>query len=358
MDNELGSEDCRMVEEFVALHPDLKEELDLLFQYKLSPDPDILFPGKEELLMVNGETPITLTNFEEWLVLYTDNELNAGQRNEVEKFIAINPELQKELALLQSTKLQPEQIVFEEKESLFRTEENPDSYRDRSIPARWWRVAATVLLLIGLGTATAVIVNNRTKDGNEIVKGTESGEKLIPETPVITPVQKENIPVTETAVADNQHKDLETIANQNSKNTAVKNDNIIVKDKLKDVNPALLKKDEPVFADKNNKPSNNLPQPDKNPYFNKTNATNETFANIKPPKEIINPQKPLTTSEVTNVIPVSYNNNDDELLEEGGTNKKNRGFFRKLVRTFEKRTNITATDDDKLLVGGFSINLK
>jgi hypothetical protein len=54
MDNELGSDDRRMVEAFVLQHPDLKEELDLFFQYKLTPDTGISFPGKEELIKVNG----------------------------------------------------------------------------------------------------------------------------------------------------------------------------------------------------------------------------------------------------------------------------------------------------------------
>lgn len=354
MDNELGSDDRRMVEEFISLHPDLKDELGLLLQYKLSPNAEILFPGKEELLKVNGETPVTLNNYEEWLVLYTDNELNPGQRTEVEKFIAANPGLEKELTLLQNTKLQPEQIVFTDKESLYRTEE-----KVRSLPARWWRVAAAVLLLIGLGTATVIIINNRTLPGNEIVKGTGAEKKSIPEIPVIIPVQKENIPANETSVADNRQKVSETVVRQSNKNKVDKNDKTLVKEKLKDNKPSPVKKDEPVVADVKNKPSNNLPQPLNNPNINLSNATNDAIANIKPPKEIITPQKPLTTPEVTNVIPASYtNNNDDEQLEEGGTNKKNRGFFRKLVRTFEKRTNITATDDDRLLVGGLSIKLK
>lgn len=354
MDNELNSKDRRMVEELISLHPDLKEELNLLLQYKLSPDAEILFPGKEELLKVNGETPVTLNNYEEWLVLYTDNELNAVQRTEVEKFIEVNPELEKQLALLQITKLQPEQIVFTDKESLYRTEENV-----RSLPSRWWRVAAAVLILIGLGTATAVIINNRTSDKNEIVKGTGAEKKSIPEIPVITPVQKENIPANETPVADNRQLVSETVVRQSNKNKVDKNDKTLVKEKFKDNKTPPAKKDEPVIADVKNKPSNNLPQPVNNPNINFSNATNDAFASIKPPKEIITPQKPLTTSEVTNVIPASYtNNNEAEQLEEGGSNKKNRGFFRKLVRTFEKRTDMTATDDDRLLVGGLSIKLK
>lgn len=112
-----------------------------------------------------------------------------------------------------------------------------------------------------------------------------------------------------------------------------------------------------MVADNNNKPSNNLPQPLYNPNVIKTDATNPVVAETNIPKEISNPLKELTNNDaVTNIIPASYNNSKQ--LEEGGKNKKNRGIFRKLARTFEKRTNMTATDGDRLLVGGLSIKLK
>ena len=51
--------------------------------------------------------------------------------------------------------------------------------------------------------------------------------------------------------------------------------------------------------------------------------------------------------------------NTDEQIESGGKKSKLRGFFRKVTRTFEKRTNIDPTEnDEKLLVGGLAIRLK
>src|SRR5690606_20592947 len=146
MDNELDMEGRRRVEEFVALHPDLKDELELLQQFKLQPDTDITFTGKEELLRINGETPVTLTNYEEWFTQYTDNELNAAQRKAVEEFVEKNPSTAKDLLIFQRTKLQPENIVFADKASLYRSEKER-----RVVPIRWWRVAAAAVLVIGLG---------------------------------------------------------------------------------------------------------------------------------------------------------------------------------------------------------------
>ncbi len=365
MDNELGSDDRRMVEAFVLQHPDLKEELDVLLQYKLSPDTEILFPGKEELIKVNGETPVSLTNYEEWLVLYIDNELNTDQRKEVEKFIAANPPVREELALLQRSKLQPEQILFAGKESLYRKEE-----KVRSLPVRWlrlrqafsdrrWRVAAAAVLLLGIGITTAVFVNKRSSGKEDIVKGTGTEKKTNTKNPVITPVDKEKVRANETSVADNVKQVFTPAVKQDNKNTVVKNNKPVVKDKLPVNIPSPVKKEEPVVVD-NNKPSNNLPQPLNNPNINKNNTTNDAITSFNLPKDKTNPQESLTTAPVTNIIPASYtnNNNDAGQLEEGGKNKKNRGFFRKVARTFEKRTNMTATDDDRLLVGGLAFKLK
>jgi hypothetical protein len=357
MDNELGSDDRRMVEAFVLQHPDLKEELDLLLQYKLTPDTEILFPGKEDLIKVNGETPITLTNYEEWLVLYIDNELNADQRKAVESFMAVNPSIQDELTLLQHSKLQPEQIVFAGKEFLYRKEE-----KVRPLPVRWWRIAAAAVLLLGIGITTAVVVNKKSSGGGEFVKNTVTEKKTNPVNPVITPVKKENTPVNEIAVADNVRQTFTPSVKQDNKQdnkniNVVKNNKPVVKDKVPANIQAPIKKEEPVFVDNNNKPSNNLPQPINNFNINKNNATTDVAVNVTPSKEITNPKESVTP--VTNVIAASYNsNNDAAQLEEGGNNKKNRGFLRKLTRTFEKRTNMTATDDDKLLVGGLAFKLK
>jgi hypothetical protein len=79
MDNELDAEGRQAVEAFVQQHPDLKEELDTLLHYKLTPDTNIVFAGKEELLKENGHAIITRGNYEEWLTLYVDEELSAGQ---------------------------------------------------------------------------------------------------------------------------------------------------------------------------------------------------------------------------------------------------------------------------------------
>ncbi|MBI5857912.1 MAG: hypothetical protein HZB42_09750 [Sphingobacteriales bacterium] len=364
MDNELGSEDRRMVEAFVQQHPDLKEELDILLQYKLSPDTSVVFPDKEELMKVNGDTPVTLSNYEEWLLLYVDDELTPGQKETVEKFISANPVVKEELGLLMKTKLHPEEIVFTGKASLYRTEE-----KVRPLPVRWWRLAAAAVLILALGITGLLIFNKKpATENNGVAKS--SGGNNNNNAPVINTIpknesndaiipQQQNTTDKGSVVNNTVKQSFDLSVKQDNKNVAVKNNTTPVNDKLPANLLVPIKKQDEVVADNNNKPSNNLPQPLYNPNVVKTDAASEVVADANIPKEIANPTKETSAQDpVTNVIHASYNNNNGEQLEEGGKNKKNRGIFRKLARTFEKRTNMSATDGDRLLVGGLSIKLK
>ncbi len=356
MDNELGSDDRRQVEVFVQQHPDLKEELDLLFQYKLIPDTHIVFEGKEDLLKIKGDAPVTLSNYDEWLVLYIDNELTAAQKINVEKFIAANPAVNKEFILLQRTKLQPEEIIFSYKTSLYRKEE-----KVRLMPVRRWRIAAAAVLLLGIGITTAIIVNKKSA-GGEIVKGTSPQKKTVIEAPV--EINKEsNSPVNENEVADNNKQPLTPVVKQAANNNvAIKEKNTVLKNKLPLNTPVPIIKEEALAI--NNKPNNDLPKPLNNPNINKNDAANNAVANNNLPKEVIKEKDALTNSVVTtqnpsssDIVNASYKN-DAELEQPNDKKNKTRGLFRKIARTFEKRTSIDPTDDNKLLVAGLAIRLK
>ena len=117
-----------------------------------------------------------------------------------------------------------------------------------------------------------------------------------------------------------------------------------------------------MIAENNNK-SNNLPQPLKNPNLIKTDASKNV---VTIPKEIINPKNSSTDVAVTNINPspsnivnASYAEDNADLNQPNDKKTKLRGFFRKVTRTFEKRTNMDPTDDEnKLLVAGLAFKLK
>jgi hypothetical protein len=345
MDNELAAEDRRAVEAFAQLHPDLKDELDLLLQYKLTPDTSIVFTGKEELVKINGETPLSLSNYEEWMVLYTDNELSAEQKSGFEQFMIAHPSLQQEFEQLKMARLEPETIVFGGKASLYRKEE-----RVRRLPV-WWRFAAAAILLLAIGITAVIIINK-----NDEVKNDGIADKPAPviknntKAPVInTPApNKENI-----AVTNKQEENRSPVATQTKENNiAVKKVIPLKKENRNDIIIPELEKEEPVVVIRK---SNDLPTPLNKPNSIAINKVDKDITNGIPP-EVVQHKDGLTKPGVTTGDPDPsdpvYASFDDEKKNKG------RGLFRKIARTFEKRTSIDPTDDNRLLVAGLAIKLK
>lgn len=375
LDNELSSEQRRSVEEFTQLHPDLQEELELLQQTKFIPDEQVIFSQKEELLFSGDDSFITISNYEEWLVAYIDNELTPAQRTAVETFAGQHITVQKELELLQQTKLQPETILFPDKESLYRKEE-------KVRPIVWWRIAAAAVLFIGIGTTAVVLLNN--KNGNETI-GTGTVASTDGTKQAATPADNTTTPVVNntsaaTELADNNSNiivpNTTEQASQNKKIAApqkvqpyIANEKTVVPD-----NSSVNKKEPEVFAViKDDKPTNNLPQPLYNPNVNNKpdNSVDANAAMTASNDNKVAQQQITNNSPVTTTPPDTYNQQNDakanpEVTDDvmyasnnNGKKGKLRGFLRKVTRTFEKRTNISATDDEeRLLVGGLAIKLK
>ena len=64
-------------------------------------------------------------NYEEYFLLYVDNELSATERKQVETFVAENPDLEEELMMLKQSLLKPDaSLVLEDKSSLFKSEKH------------------------------------------------------------------------------------------------------------------------------------------------------------------------------------------------------------------------------------------
>src|SRR5258706_14038852 len=85
IDNELSVQEKEAVEKFVQQNPDLSVELDMLLQIKCAPE-EIAFNNKENLIRTEGNS-INETNYEEYFLLYIDNELSATKSQEVEIYI-------------------------------------------------------------------------------------------------------------------------------------------------------------------------------------------------------------------------------------------------------------------------------
>ncbi len=68
--------------------------------------------------------PINLENYEEYFLLYVDNELTEAEKKDVVLFAEQHPELKEELMMLMDTKLAPEDMPMDRKHELFRSEDH------------------------------------------------------------------------------------------------------------------------------------------------------------------------------------------------------------------------------------------
>src|SRR5215470_6627285 len=90
VDNELTVQQREEVELFVRQNPDLQSEFEMLQHIKLTPEDEIMFAHKTDLLKIKDS--IGMDNYEEYFLLYIDNELNEENREAVEKFVLQHPQ--------------------------------------------------------------------------------------------------------------------------------------------------------------------------------------------------------------------------------------------------------------------------
>ena len=340
LDNELNEADRLAVETFVLQHTDLKEELELLTQFRLEPEMDISHPDKTSLLKNGIGSEFSM----EQVLLHLDNELDDDAAGEMDNAIEKYPHIRKTYQELQKTRLEPEHIPFPDKSILYKKSEAPA----RIISIRWYRAAAAILLIL-LAGATFLLLNNRRQDGEvpEVAKTQESS-------PVKNPVSP-------------QQQNQSLLANEVVEVT--KNENAVKQEEKTERSNVSLNKNETVQTNEQERtqdapqqaPSNNLPEPVSN---RNAIALNETRPSQTTDPDFSNSGVTTLSPQPSNsIVRASYpeiNEGDDPDQEPaGGKKNKLRGLFRKVTRTFEKRTNIDATDnDERLLVAGLSIKLK
>jgi len=173
-DNELDAAGKKIVEEFVDQHPDLKIELEMLQQSTLQADSSIVFEHKDFLL--KNKLSIDQSNYEEYFVLYGDDELTNEQKDLVEQFVYRNSQYQADFELIQQVKLQPDRhTVFPDKTHLYRSEQKDE----KVFVLRWWKIAAAAIVFIFLSGLSWYFIS---KDNTTpvIVKKTPSQTIKIP----------------------------------------------------------------------------------------------------------------------------------------------------------------------------------
>ena len=360
-DNELTASQKQAVENFVNENKDLQEEFKLLGETRFTPDHHVQLEEKGFLL---NNSFINITNYEEQLLNYIDDEVTAEERKEVEQFASQYSAVKQELALLQKTKLQPEAaVIFPDKSILYRREENADSYRHRVISMTWFRVAVAAAIILIAGFVTLRLINtDEGGDKNEVVRNGEI--KTQPANPSTSPqviIPEQQTPKeTQTNIAKTVNKPAikEPADNKKSKKPGIEN-NIVNS-----------------LATNTPENKNNLPK-ERNrtdqPVIDKNNSIDKTIASVDEPalpsKQNYKAEKSpsdkannlLDNSSVTKSTTPAFANisAEDELFEKEKDKGGLKEFLRKTTRVFERRTKIqTTTEDNKLLLGAFAVSLK
>ena len=305
-------------------------------------------------------------NYEEFFLLYVDDELSATDRKAVDVFVLENPDLQRELLMLQQTVIKADDIILEKKNWLYREEEisvlqenilqyaddelttadkksieillatdkmalaewtilqqtklRPDAsivfadkqslYRAeaaRVVGIKWWRIAAAAVLLgIVLWAGVSVYKTN--------FKTTSGDGELVDNNKVKAGQKKIEEPVNTTEVS-NQPDEKETAQNNNEatdnnkgplQKTEVNKQPVYKTNALNKVEP---KENMATQNSNTKKPDNNLPKP----YFENINNTssNETIiANVLPENNKIN----KVSGNNTEVVRANSNENKNNSI--------------------------------------------
>jgi len=349
IDNELDAREKEAVEKFVQQNADLVVEMDMLMKSKYLPEEGIVFTNKENLIRTEGNS-INENNYEEYFLLYIDNELSAAKRQEVETYILQHPRLQNVFTSLKEAVLEPDAtVLYTNKEELYRSEKKRVVYLQ---PWRWAVAAAFISLCTGgwwllqKPGATERIAdirstNNQAKQNIQPAKTDSSQQNKQPEI-VAQQASASKNEVNKTVVAKKKPV-FEQKPDAIAKNTSSKQ--TLPSNKIED-NTIVKQNEQPVTH--NNDVATNSDQPIKE------EITGIAFQQV--------PDLAEQNTGNYNVYPVAYkeiNTNDEDRSVYVGMldlNKdKVKGLLKKAGRLFKNKSNNLANEDGKLQVANFEI---
>jgi hypothetical protein len=332
-DNELTPVEKTSVHNFILAHPQLQQELDLILQTKL-PAEEITLENKETLLAHNMRSIAV----DETLLLYIDNELNEGEKRVVEQKLKTDTSYQLQYELLLKTKpVSLDEIVYPYKKELYRYEEK------KWFSVYWMRIAAAVIILLGMGV---FLFTYQPKPAVSVAEGSKKTEpvKKLPvavETKTDVAVEtKTTKEVTPTVIKTGETDDVPNVV----RNLKKKPQQHQIKKEI--VAPSIEDEQENIVV-------NEVKEPEQKIITNKNSdvASQQTINNktVTPPSVVSlnNQATSLVTAVQRDVVKI-----DNE--------KKSslKGFLRKATRFIERRTNITTTNENnELLIGAVSLKL-
>lgn len=336
MDGELTAEEMKEVDAFLATHPDLQAEFDLLMGTKLPVEP--VFFDKTELMADR----MKLTVVDEDLLLYIDNELPAPQAKELERKIAAGGELALQHSLLQRTKLDAAEIVpCPRKEELYHRSERVVLFRP------WMRVAAAVALIAvsgvfyfrSSGPAT-------TQDPVTAPAGGSIAQVQPKQNPSTTGTQPaQDAMAAQSQQAPAEHNEVAAVSNHKVNTVRVPRNDAPVTEK----NQIALQTPDP--KDVPTEYTDNKRRPDAVNTVSQLNSALNFTETVKGAVTIVASDR---INSIASVTPAATGSDIEDNTRKGSF----KGFLRKATKVIEKRTGINPTNDDgELLIGAVAVKL-
>jgi hypothetical protein len=247
------------------------------------------------------------TETQEKLLLLLDNELSEGDRQQLIALIATDKTIAKEWKLLQQLKL-PEtaSIVFEDKQSLYRTERKRVIYFD-------WQKLAAAAILIGIIASAGFIFLNR-KDNTTTVQNISAENHPAINQSISKPITKDS---------NNIQQQQQNLVQQTTKKTSIKIEG-----------QQISKKNERAIAYSTNKTVTPTNQPSQNIYADNSNKKDTSTVTLKRLNDKVDiQQNDMALNTKT----------DDKITPD------NKNIY--AVNTSLKENNLTETDnnDDRVL---------
>lgn len=285
---------------------------------------------------------INRLNYEEYFLLYTDNELNAAERHAVEEFARQYPDLKIELEMLQQSTLKPENIVFHSKDVLLK---NSASLINET---NWWKIAAAAIVFIFLAGSGWYFVSKQ----KTLVSGKTTPERKIDLPLPEKPQEKQgNIVQAIPSAPVITYPDIEKpVTNSGHSIIAVRRKNEKEPQQLLTV----AKKEETNSEERNIKLTTSVTT--EKPAVNIQKMEISTSIVLQNTEHIVD--QDLGSAEIN---PYVYASSADEIeILNTAVSKKNklRGLFRKVSRVVEKMTNIEPGDGRGIRIANFEIALK
>jgi anti-sigma factor RsiW len=207
---------------------------------------------------------------QENLLLYADGELGITDKNAVESLLNTNARARAELDILQQSKLQPDMAVVFEDKALLYRRE-----AGKVVGFKWWRVAAAAVLLgFGLWAGVSVYKNNTDNiDGSEVVVNNNEVKQMQAKTKTVADANQVKSTAENTVDENSQAVTREQTGTLTNKKNATSTEVINSADNQ---NSNALNQTAAQQNNNSRKPDNNLPKSYLENINN--NPSNETIA--------------------------------------------------------------------------------